>query len=168
VASAAIASRRRSIPVLGGYRRKGSVKGHVIVYVPEGETAFLNVDVDVLSATPLERLVAALGRSVSVHYVGREGRGYGAHFALYGPRTADSAIRRLVKKIEKLPRPARKLWDTARHRVFNIGLQSGLRPYSQEFQVTSAAVEAMSRVGGSIAITVSATEARADASAPPN
>jgi hypothetical protein len=140
----------------------------VIVYVPERETAFLNVDVDVLSATPLERLVAALGRSVSVHYVGREGRRYGAHFALYGPRTADSAIRRLVRKIEKLPRPARKLWDTARRRVFNIGLQSGVRPHSQEFEVTGDAVEAVSRVGGSITITVYAVENPTNATAPPN
>jgi hypothetical protein len=140
----------------------------VIVYVPEGETAFLNVDVDVLSTSPLERLVTALGPRISVHYVGREGRGYGAHFSLYSPRTVDSAIRKLVKKIEELPRPARNLWKTARRRVFNIGLQSGVRPYSQEFEVTSAAVEAVSNVGGSIVVTVYAAEGSSNAITPPN
>ncbi|RPJ81344.1 MAG: hypothetical protein EHM13_10570, partial [Acidobacteria bacterium] len=72
-----------------------------VVYVREGETAFLNVDVDVYSASSLDVLAGALGPRVSVHFVGREGRRHSAHFALYAARNVDAAIRVLVKVIER-------------------------------------------------------------------
>ena len=119
-----------------------------------GETEFLNVDVDVWSAASLQPLIAALGRSVSVHYVGREGRKYGAHFALTSPPSADRAIRKLAKMIAGLRGEARRSWTGARRRVFNIGLQAGTVPHSIEFQVSEAAVQAVARVGGEIVVTI--------------
>jgi hypothetical protein len=130
------------------------------------ETTFLNVDVDVLSATQLEPLVAALGRKVAVHYVGREGRHYGAHFSLYNPGTPDRAVRTLTALIGRFPKPARSCWNRARQRVFNIGVQSGVEPRSHETLISVAAVEAISRVGGSLTVTIYAADIAA-ASAPP-
>ena len=124
----------------------------------EGESAFLNVDVDVLSRAPLERMVAGLGSEVSIHHVGPEGRRHGAHFSLYAPRNADRAVRRLAKLIGDLPRPARRLWNEAQHRVFNVGFQGGHRPHSLETEISAEALAAVARLGASIAVTIYAAE----------
>ncbi|MCA1560107.1 MAG: hypothetical protein LC804_07520 [Acidobacteria bacterium] len=99
-------------------------KGGELEYVYR-ETTFLNLDVDVLSLTRLDPLAAALGRQVMVHYIGREGRHYAAHFSLYNPSTADRAVKTLAPLIVRFPAPARRCWNRARRRVFNIGLQAG-------------------------------------------
>jgi hypothetical protein len=133
-------------------------KSREIVYLCDGDSAFLNVDVDVFSRTPLDFLVAAFGGEVLVNYVGREGRRYSAHFSLYEPRNADAAIRRLAQLITKLPRPARQLWNQASKRVFNVGFQSGFRTQSLETEISSAAVEAAARLGASVTVTIYAAE----------
>jgi hypothetical protein len=131
----------------------------VIIYVRDGETAFLNVDLDILSTAPLEPLVTAFGKKVSVLYVGGDRRRYEAHLELASfTRTADSVIRRFAKLVEGLPKPARRMWDQAHSRIFNIGIQSGFEPHSCEFLVSDAAVDAVARVRGSIIVTVYAAE----------
>jgi hypothetical protein len=124
------------------------------IYVRKTETAFLNVDVDVFSRTPLDALVAAFGENVMVHYVGRERRQYSAHFSLWFPRNADAAIRNLAELITKLPKPARRMWNQASKRVLNVGYQSGCRPFSFESEISSAAVAAAARLGASITVTI--------------
>jgi hypothetical protein len=129
-------------------------KDEAIVYVHDDETAFLNVDVDVRSSTPLEALVHALKGRISVHYVGRVGRSFHARFALSGPRTAEVAVRRLAKLIDALPRAARKAWDGAKMRVFDVGFQGGMRPHSAEHDLSASAVAAVARLKGSIRVTL--------------
>jgi hypothetical protein len=133
-------------------------KSREIVYVRDGDSAFLNVDVDVISTVPLDSLVVALGQEVLINYVGRERRRYSAHFSSYDPRNADAAIRRLARLIAKLPKPARQLWNQASKRVFNVGFQGGFRPQTLETEITSAAVEAAAGLGASIAVTIYAVE----------
>ena len=129
-----------------------------IIYIHEGESAFLNVDVDVFSRSPLDSLVAAFGKKVMVHYVGGERGRYEAHFSLWFPRHADHAIKRLAQLITKLPKPARGMWNNASKRIFNVGYQSGFRPHSFESEISTAAVAAASRVRASIMVTIYATE----------
>lgn len=130
-------------------------KGKTIVYITDDETAFLNVDVDVFAKYPLEPLAAGLGDDVSLHYVGRGGRGlFQLHFALYSPKNADLAIRGLAKVIGSLPRSSRRLWNNASRRVFNLGFQGGFKPYSREFDITEEAVAAISALGGTVKVTI--------------
>ena len=130
-------------------------KGKTIIYFTDDETAFLNVDVDVFAKYPLEPLAAALGDDVSLHYVGRVGRGlFQLHFALYSPKNADSAIRGLAKVIGSLPRSSRRLWNDASRRVFDLGFQGGFKPYSREFDITEEAVAAISGLGGTVKVTI--------------
>jgi hypothetical protein len=130
-------------------------KGKTIVYITDDETAFLNVDVDVFAKYPLEPLAAGLGDDVSLHYVGRGGRGlFQLHFALYSPKNADSAIRGLTKVIGSLPRSSRRLWNNASRRVFNLGFQGGFKPYSREFDITEKAVAAIAALGGTVKVTI--------------
>jgi len=142
-------------------KSRGAVTGRAELEYVYRETTFLNVDVDVLSATPLEPLAEALGRTVAVHYVGREGRHYGAHFSLYNPGTPDRAVRTLTALIENFPKPARGCWNRARQRVFNIGVQAGVEPRSHETLISVAAVEAISRIGGSLTFTIYAADVAA-------
>jgi hypothetical protein len=124
------------------------------------ETIFANVDVDVRSGSPLEPLAAALGKRVLVQFVGREGRAHACHFSLYAPGNADRAIRTLARLISNLPLPARRVWKTSRDRVFNIGIVAGFAPFSREFDISKAALEAVCRVGAGLTVTVYAPEPR--------
>src|SRR5260221_81899 len=44
------------------------------------------------------------------------------------PTTPDQAVEDLVRMVEKLPRDARRCWNEASARVFDIGVQAGLSP----------------------------------------
>jgi hypothetical protein len=127
----------------------------------ESATQYLNVDLDVWSSQSLEPLVAALGERVCVHYVGREGRRHGAHVSLARTsRSADATARALARLIETLPQPARRLWDTASARDFNIGIQAGLTPHAHEVRLSATTLEIIARLGGRIVVTTYSPEER--------
>lgn len=46
----------------------------------EKRTQFLNVDLDIFSKVPLDRIVDAFGEKVFVLHAGKWGRRYSAHF----------------------------------------------------------------------------------------
>ena len=137
----------------------------------DDETTFINVDLDIVSRSPLEALVKAFGRRVFVLHVGGVGRRHEAHLELEGshfPETdADTVIRGLVGLVTKLPPAARRLWDGAQRREFNIGVQGGLKPHSYEFKLKAATLRLVARLKGDIVITTYAVELERDASAQP-
>ena len=126
------------------------------------EIHFLNVDVDVWSKFPLDQLIAALGNKVFVHYVGLEGKRYGAHFSLAGSfqKDADTLTSQLATLISKLPTAARKLWNSAQVRQFNIGIQGGVKPLSHETCIKQQTLEAVVRVRGSVVMTTYAAQVK--------
>jgi hypothetical protein len=127
----------------------GSPVGH------ESETRFLNVDVDIWSNSPLDRLVDAFGRKVCALHVGREGRNFSAHLELaVFPRNADQLIRRFVTLVDGLPAPARTLWNRARIREFNIGIQAGTGPHSYELRLRPETLREVARVDARVGLTV--------------
>jgi hypothetical protein len=135
--------------MLGGQKMVNSID--------EEETTLLNVDLDIISKSRLEPLVAAFGSKVSVLYVGPERSRYGAHLELGGarfPRSADTAIEALAALVSHLPRPARKLWDQARVKDFNIGIQGGFRPHCSEFPLNAETLRAVARLGARVVVTV--------------
>jgi hypothetical protein len=119
------------------------------------DTQFLNVDVDVCGKSDLQPLVAALGARVLVHYVGAEGNEQSAHFSLADAhrRDADTIVRRLAALIERLPPGARRLWDRARARDFNIGIQAGMTPFSHKLGVEPRTLALVVGVRGRLVIT---------------
>jgi hypothetical protein len=118
------------------------------------------VDLDIYSKSDLEPLVTALGERVCVLYVGRDRRTYVTHLELASanPKSADAAIRSFCSLISELPKAQRKLWDTAKTREFNIGVQVALQPYSFEITVSTEAVEAAAKLNARIGFTVYAPE----------
>ena len=123
----------------------------------DGDTAFLNVDLDIWSRSPLDSLVAGFGRRVLVLHAGKERRRYSAHLELAssGPRaSADRIINRFVDLITRLPRSARTLWNRAQIREFNVGIQAGARPFSYGTLLEPETLAGMARVNARLGFTV--------------
>jgi len=125
----------------------------------EEGTRFLVVDLDVISRRSLAALAEAFGRRV----VGNGQERYGSRYlvtlhARGWNQTIDQEIRELVAAIKRLPRSARKLWDAAQSREFNIGIAAEREPRLREFKLSSRTVALVAEVRATIAITVYAPE----------
>lgn len=139
------------------------------------DTHFLNVDLDICSKCDLQPLVTALGAKVCVLFVGRFKRTYHAHLELSRiTKSPDSAIRGFCALIETLPKAERGLWNGAKVRDFNIGVQAAAQPFSREFSLAAQTVRSASELRARIVLTVYAPEgaktgpARPRATAPPH
>jgi len=101
------------------------------------EMRFLNVDLDLVSRSDLQPLITALEPGAFALHVGREKRTYSAHLELSKfPKDPDAAIRGFAELIQNLSRAERKLWNTAKVRDFNIGVQSAMQPRTFEIKLT--------------------------------
>jgi hypothetical protein len=132
-------------------------------------TKFLNVDLDIYSRSDLKPLVTALGQSVLTLHVGREGQTNSAHLELSRePKTADFAIRTLAALIHALPKVERKLWDAAKVRDFNVGVQAAMEPHSYEIPLAYETIKLASELKARIVLTVYAAEVPKSPKRPPN
>jgi len=126
-------------------------------------THVLNVDLDIVSKAPLERLVQAWGEKVDVLHVGKWGRHYGARLEVGGSghkAHADRLISRLVALVEALPKSRRLLWDQAQSREFNVGIEAAIKSPIFEWRIQPKTLDAVARVDGRIIVTVYAPERR--------
>lgn len=139
-----------------------SPRGYIQMVTYKGipETAhFINVDLDIYSKSNLQPLLAVLGKKAYVLYAGRDKQTWSAHLELtVFPRSADAAIRRFCALVQALPRAERDLWNTAKVRDFNIGVQAAARPFSYETALAAETVKAASEVDARIVFTVYAPE----------
>ena len=128
--------------------------------VDASDTRFLNIDLDIWSRSPLDVLADAFGTRVCVLHVGREGRLFSAHVELATlSRDPDRLIRRFVALVRDLPRAARRLWNQARVREFNLGIQAGTNPYSYGLRLEPETLRAMASVDARFGLTVYAPPA---------
>lgn len=119
------------------------------------DTTFLSVDLDVRSAQSLASLAGALGAAVIPLHTGRRGRRHWLRLALArDPADPSTAILRFCRLVARLPGPARKVWDAAGIREFDIGLQAGNRLPAAEWVVTARALREAAGVGACIRLTV--------------
>jgi hypothetical protein len=129
----------------------------------QGTTHYLNVDLDLYSEWNLQPLVTAMGKKVYVLYIGRHKRTYRAHLELASnskSKSPDSTIRAFCAMIRTLPRVARKEWDGAKVRDFNIGVQAAMQPYWYEIALAPETVKAASEVNARILLTVYSPQVR--------
>jgi len=118
-------------------------------------TTFLNVDLDVLSRSNLQPLVTVLGHRTFALHVGRDKHTYRAHLELSrDPKNPDAAIRSFVALIRALPKAERKLWDTAKVRDFNIGVQAAMQPHCYEIPLARETIEAVSTLRARLVLTI--------------
>jgi hypothetical protein len=137
-------------------KRKIAVPKKKGLALEPGTTHFRNVDLDVESREPLDALAAALGKKVSVRFLGPLGpRKYAAYVSLSRSdgKTANALTRELCALVTRLPKPARRLWDRARERRFDVGIEAGHTPRSHEVRLEPRTVGLVASLGGSIVIT---------------
>lgn len=120
------------------------------------KSAFLNVDLRIYSKSDLQPLVAAMGKKIVVLYVGRERRMHKAQLelAIGHPKSPESAIRKYCELIRQLPVDARELWDTAKSRELDIGIEAPGSMRYYWFSVAPMVTKAASEIGAVITVTV--------------
>ncbi len=125
------------------------------------KTKFLNVDLDVISNSDLNPLVEAMGDKTIVLYVGRVKRHHEAHLELVGsplpadrhPKSPGMLILRFCRLIQELPPQARRLWDAAKTRTLDIGIEApGPKAYYWS-SISSKTLKAASEINAQIAVT---------------
>ncbi len=130
----------------------GETKGFMRA-VQSKDSRFLSVAFLVFSKSDLQPLVTSLVKSVNVLYVGRERRSYKVCLQVPGmPKSPESAIRRFCMLIQKLPRPARKLWDGAKMRMLDIGIDSTPEG-TYWFEISAETVAEVAKLNAIIAVT---------------
>ena len=95
-------------------------------YSPQGmrRPLYLNVDLDIESAHDLRPLVRALRSEVFVLHSEKFESGYVVRLeSVRDHRGPDAAIETLCKVVQRLPASPRKLWDSARKKVFDVGYE---------------------------------------------
>ncbi len=123
-------------------------------------THFMNVDLDVASVVPLDGLVRAFGDDVCILYVGGRRRKYEAHVELAASHkiSADETILELARLVVGLPPAHRKIWNSAKSRKFNVGIDAGLEPRMFELRLGQRSLEAIPKVNETLVVTVYASE----------
>jgi hypothetical protein len=125
----------------------------------DAECGFLNVDLDVYSRVSLAPLAAELEPKAFVLYAGRKGDGYAAHFELRAfPKSADAAVQGLAALIRNLSPKAKRLWNGATNRDFNIGIQTKAAGHAGEIGLSARTVGKIAALQGRILITVYPTD----------
>jgi hypothetical protein len=72
-------------------------------------------------------------------------------------RTADQTAMEFVEVVEKLPKSARRCWDQASKRTWDLGIQAGLAPQNfEDVTLRTETLHAIARVGGRLQITLRA------------
>jgi hypothetical protein len=121
--------------------------------MPRGNPEFLNVDLDLESREPLRRLAEALPLLIVMSSTRMRGKYVMSLEAAWATLPLDGTLRRLAKMISSLCRDARRLWQRASKRCFNIGFACGSRR-APPFLIQSSTVAAIAALGGSIEVTL--------------
>ncbi len=136
----------------------------------EVEARFINVDLDVEGPDDLAPLVEALGADIDDLYTGPVEDRFATHLELgfawrvqgsngkCGPENPEAAICGFAALIAGLPPEARRLWDGATTRDFNIGIAAGTRPRSVEFAVSVETLALVVALRARVAVTVYAVD----------
>jgi hypothetical protein len=125
---------------------------------------FLNVDLDINSATKLDSLAAEMGKRVVVLHSGRMSKAKRHLLILESSqehRGPDATIHVLCGVVESLSPAARRVWNAAR-KEFNIGYE--LRPSERYsfFSIRPDTLERIAKLGAKLVVTYYRGESEKD------
>ena len=121
---------------------------------------FLNIDLDVRSRHSLAPLATAWPRAQRPLRL--DGRPHPHWLILSGPglvERAEAAARFLLKQVEDLKGAARRSWNLASSRTFDIGIQAGTHPGVFEQVLHPKTMSRIASIGGRLKITIYAPRA---------
>jgi hypothetical protein len=128
---------------------------------------FLNVDLDIESATPLDALAADFGKRVSIMFAGRMNRRHCLYVEIRRGRGPDGIINAFCALVEGLPPNSRRLWNAARRKEFDIGFEARLSSHrANRFSIQASTLARVTKLGASVAVTFY-QEDTPDATQPP-
>jgi hypothetical protein len=117
------------------------------------EIKFLNIDLDIESKEDISLIVQEFGSQLSVmRYDQSEGL-YSASFET-GYIEENKIIEEYTNLINKLSPRAKTQWDNCILRRFDIGYESGERPYNFHSKLSENSISLLAKVGGSIVVTI--------------
>ena len=121
---------------------------------------FRNVDLDIESKSPLRSLARALGNKVSVMFSGRMNGNYCLFVETAGAeRYQDWIINALCAVVEQLPANARRVWNAAHRKEFDLGYETRLvSQRANRFAVRPSTLRRMASLGASLAVTIYAQQ----------
>ena len=114
---------------------------------------FLNVDLEIWSASKLDGLSAEMGERVSVHHCGPAPKRH--LLAVANSRSyknPDLAIHALCKVVESLSPTGRRTWAAAR-KTFDVGYELRPSERSSHFSLRPDTLLRISRLGATLAVT---------------
>jgi len=115
---------------------------------------FLNVDLEIQSASKLDSLVAAMGKQVVVLHSG-PGSAKRYLLALESSREhkgPDATIHALCATVEGLPPTVRRIWNASR-REFDVGYELRASERSSRFSLRPDTLERISKLGATLTVT---------------
>ncbi len=116
---------------------------------------FLNVDLEIESATRLDSLAAAMGKGVVVLHSGPASKSKRHMLALESARSfknPDAAIHALCAVVESLPPPARRVWGRAR-KEFDVGYEVRPSERSSRFSLRPDTLKRVAKLGATLTVT---------------
>jgi hypothetical protein len=121
----------------------------------EPGAVYLNVDLEIRSRSNLRPLVDALRRRLFVLHAGRVRGVFFASFEVGGVTLPpDAAIGRLARALSDLPPSLRRLWEGARDRVFDIGLEKTTGRGRFPLALRQETVKTIARLDARVALTL--------------
>jgi hypothetical protein len=116
---------------------------------------FLNVDLEIESSGNLDLLTDEMGKAVLVLYSG-PGSGKRRLLCLESsrwPNTPDAAARALCSAVERLSVRARKLWDRARRKEFDVGYELRIGVRALQVALQPETLKRIVALGATVAFT---------------
>jgi hypothetical protein len=128
----------------------------------EADVRFLNIDLLLVGRFDRKPLLAAMGDDVFVLHDGAKVENEKCLMVEVLAPGLDLAgtLARLMKWVQELPTPARRSWAAASRRVFDIGIQAGLKPHDTHWAISQEQVAALAKLGAGVTVTVYGAEWR--------
>ncbi len=116
---------------------------------------YLNVDLLINSKEDLTPIVDSFGEDVIALYNGEWGAHYRANFEIAGSHAASNEdISYFCSLVDGLEGEAKKLWDNALSKEFDIGFEPGSGPESYNTEIKPSIVKRVADIGASISLTI--------------
>ncbi len=114
---------------------------------------FLNVDLEIVSCSPLNLLAAEMAVLV-LHSGPGNGRQHLLCLeSLRWPDTPETAARELCRAVERLSPGARKIWDRAQRKEFNVGYELSAGVWAVQVTLQPETVRRIVALGATVAFT---------------